>query len=135
MDLNTIILAVKYSEKSLLETQIAHGKFVIKVAEITRKNNSELIKIINSKDYKKDVNLKDIVDKTLKICDTVSDTVRFGRGWMYYIDGERYRAIRDEETFKYFKRKCFQEFKKLSDPKIIQQFKEEMGSYLPKKYQ
>jgi len=135
MNMDIEVLAAEYSTKTLLETQLAHNEFVIKTSEITRRNNSELIKIINTGEYKKDMNLKEIVDAGLKAYDKVSDSARLVRGLMYFVDGERYRLLRDDETFKYFKRKCFQEFKKLSDPEIIRQFKEEMGSYLPKKYQ
>jgi hypothetical protein len=134
MNLNTTILATKYSTRNLLETQIAYEKFILEASQITQKNNSELIRSINTDEYNNHMNLKDIVDTSLKTYDKISDTIRLSRGLMYFVDGERYRLLHDEQTFKYFKRKCIQEFKKLSDPDIIRQYKEQMSSYLPKKY-
>ena len=134
MNIDIEALATEYSILTLLETRLAHNEFIIKTSDITQKKNSELIKIINKGELQDDMNLKSIVDSAIKTYDKVSDSARLLRGLMYYADGERYRLLRDEQTFRYFKRKCTQVFKKLSDPEIIKQYKEEMGSYLPKKY-
>jgi hypothetical protein len=134
MNLDIITLAAEYSNTFLLETQLAHNELILTTAKIAQKNNSALIKIINSNEYKECVNLKEIVEEGIKAHDKISDSIRLGKGLMYFADGERYRLLRDEQTFKYFKHKCIQEFKKLSDPEIITQYKKQMGAYLPKKY-
>jgi hypothetical protein len=134
MVLETTILATEYSTATLLETQLAFGKFIENVALITQKNNSELIKNINTNEYKDGMALKEIVDDLLKIYTGAKDVLSFAKAKMYYADAEKYRIVGENNTYKYLKRQCIAKFEKIKNPELIQKFKEEMGSYLPKKY-
>ena len=78
--------------------------------------------------------LKDIVDAGTKAIGKITDGARLTKAMMYYADGERYRLFNDDNTYKYFKRRVIKEYEKIKDPKIIETFKENMRSYLPKKY-
>jgi len=134
MNLASITVASEYNKKTLLETQIEYDKFVEKAAQITEKNNSELIKNINGYGYKNDMSLKKIVDNLLEVYDNTKDKVIFAEARIYFLDAEKYKLIGEQHTFKYLKRKCVEKFERIKDPELIQKFKKEMGSYLPKKY-
>ncbi len=135
MELDQIIFTASYDPKVLLEIHQLYNKHLNNALEITNRNYFELIKIIKADEYKDDMNLKGIVDDLLKVYDDAKDVWTFVKAKSYYIDGEKYRGMGEDHTYKYLKRKCVEKFEKIRDPELIQKFKEEMGSYLPKKYQ
>ena len=63
--------------------------------------------------------LSDIVDVSISSFQKVKDIAIFGGAYIFFMDGEKYRALNNIRTHSYFKKRCLEEFKKIKVPEVI----------------
>jgi hypothetical protein len=138
MSSTILIEAMKHSESMFLKVHDAYAMYLVKVAELNTDCYNDLCvsltKNINNNILNRDVGLKEVVDVLVGIYSDTKEELIFVKAKLYYVDGEKYRLIGDSRSYNYFKRRCIEEFKKIKNPELVKQFKNEMISYLPKKY-
>jgi hypothetical protein len=134
----SLIDAMKHSENMFLKVQDAYSIYLAKVAELNTKCYDDLCasltKNINNNILEKGMGLKEVVDVLVEAYSDTKEELILVKAKLYYMDGEKYRLIGDQRSYNYFKRRCSEEFRKIKNSELIKQFKEQMGSYLPKKY-
>ena len=138
MPLSNLIKAIKYEESMFLKLQDTYSMYLTKVVELNTKCCNDLrgslTKNINEDAQNNNVGLNEVVDVLVGAYLDVKEGMIFAKAKLYYLDGEKYRIIGDQRSYNYFKKRCAEEFKKIKNPELIKQFKEEMGSYLSKKH-
>lgn len=136
MPLSNLIQATKHEESMFLKVQEAYLIYLDKIIELNtgyyNDLHASLTKNINHDIQNNDVGLKEVVDVLVGVYSDAKEEIILAKAKLYYLDGEKYHLIGDQRTYNYFKRRVSEEFKKIKNPELIKQFKDEMGAYLPK---
>ncbi|MFA6073597.1 MAG: hypothetical protein WC758_05805 [Candidatus Woesearchaeota archaeon] len=121
------------SQTIFFKLQGIHKNYLEQVVDLYKEQHEDLKKYMNRDAHINQVGLKEVVDTFIDICNSAKEEIHFAKAKLYYMDGEKYRLMDDQRSYNYFKKRCKEEFKKITDPEIIQKFKVEFGDYLPKK--
>lgn len=88
-----------------------------------------------------DVGLKEIKENIGKGINSVVNGIQKGKDYTifvkashYHVDGKKYKGLKDDKVYKFFKKCVKEEYKKIKNPEVKQLFEDKLGDFLPKSY-